>query len=92
MERESGGRPSLSAIPAAAAALLLSAPQEDAAISARLNGPPDVAPNWRQSGKVLGAGPAGYVYQACVRTGPQAGYGVAIAAITHLIMRPPSRS
>ena len=41
------------------------AAQERAAAAARMLESPDVVPRWHRSKAVIGAGPAGYVYQVC---------------------------
>ena len=43
------------------------AAQERAAAAARMAEPPDVVPRWHRSNAVIGAGPAGNVYQVCVK-------------------------
>ena len=41
--------------------------QERAAAVARMAEPPDVVPRWHRSNSIIGAGPAGYVYQVYSR-------------------------
>ena len=42
--------------------------QERAAAAARMAGPPDTVLRWHRARAVIGAGPAGYVYQVRLRT------------------------